>query len=229
MPVDGERTERLEALLARARAASPNDRIDLRDEIASSGSDAVAEVLTWLDEPDLWRFAIKVIGRAADLGDRESAIEALRVAGTSAPPVQREAIDAELARIGAPGITRSGAYGPVDDQAIRERLIVAAKRGEVVHYADLAKALGREMKGPNWAVHIGRILGRISSEEADNGRPLLSVIVVSRDTKLPGGGFYNLGQEKHLVEPGEDEAAFVTRQTRRVYEYWRPKGGLASS
>jgi hypothetical protein len=69
------------------------------------------------------------------------------------------AINEELARIGARGVNRSGTYGPIDDAAIRERLIVAAKHGEFVHYADLAKATGRAMKGPNWAVHIGRILG----------------------------------------------------------------------
>ena len=215
----------IDGLLHRARGASPNDRIDLRNEIAAHGPDALAAMLMWLEEPELWRFAIKVMGRAAEVGHREAAIDALRVAGSDAPAALRDAINAELERVGAPGITRAGAYGPIDDAAIRERLIVAAKRGEVVHYADLAKATGREMKGPNWAVHIGRILGRISSEEAKAGRPLLSVIVVSRDTGLPGAGFFNLGKELHLVQPGEDEDAFTRRQTRRVYDYWQQKGG----
>jgi hypothetical protein len=65
----------------------------------------------------------------------------------------------------------------------------------------------------------------MSAEEAESGRPLLSVIVVSRDTKRPGGRFYNLGKEIDLVEPGEDEDAFVRRQTRRVYDYWQREGG----
>jgi len=220
--------ESLEALLDRVRAASRNDRIDLRDTVARRGPEAIAAMLRWLDEPQLWRFAIKVIGRAAELGNREPAIDALRVAGSDAPTIQREAINAEHALLGAPGITRSGAYGPIDDAAIRDRLISAAKKGEVVHYADLAKATGREMKGPNWAVHIGRILGRISSAEARAGRPLLSVIVVSRDTGLPGGGFFNLGHELGLVEPGESEDAFVDRQAQRVYEYWQSQRGSSS-
>jgi len=213
-------SEPIDPLLDRARDASPNDRIDLCDEIAARGPQAIDAMVQWLADPDLWRFAVRVIGRAADLGSREAAVVALRAAGSAAPRAQRESIDAELARIGAPAVIRSGAYGPIDDAAIRERLIASAKGREVVHYADLAKAVGREMKGPNWAAHIGRILGRISSTEAEAGRPLLSVIVVSRDTGRPGGGFYNLGQELHLVEPGEDEDVFVGRQTERVYDYW---------
>jgi alkylated DNA nucleotide flippase Atl1 len=217
-------SESLESLLEQARAAAPNDRITYRDRIAAHGAPAIDAMVMWLADPLLWRFAVRTIGRAADLGARHEAIEALRTAGSQASAEQRVDIDAELARLGAPGIVRSGAYGPIDDSAIRDRLIAAAKRGEVVNYADLAKAAGRPMKGRNWAVHIGRILGRISSEEAAQGRPLLTVIVVSRETGLPGGGFFNLGQELHLVKPGEDEDAFVARQTQRVFEYWQSKG-----
>ena len=221
-------TESLDALLARVRAAAPNDRIDLRNEVPARGREAIDAVREWLADPDLSRFAVRVIGRAADLGQREEAIDALRSAGEGAPAEQRVDIDAELARVKAPGITRSGAYGPIDDNAIRDRLIAAAKRGDVVHYSDLAKAAGRPMKGPNWAVHIGRILGRISAEEAEAGRPLLSAIVVSRDTGLPGGGFFNLGQQLHLVEPTEDEDTFIARQTQRVFDYWQLKGAAPS-
>ena len=218
--------ETLTAVLDRARAASPNNRIDLRDEIAGHGEAAISAMLEWIDHPQLWRFAIKVIWRAGQLGHREAAIEALRASGAAAAADRRAAIDEELARLGAPGIIRSGAYGPIDDEAIRSRLIAAARQRETVYYSDLAKATGRPMKGPNWAVHIGRILGRISSEEARDGRPLLSVIVVSRDTKLPGGGFYNLGSDLHLLEPGESEEAFIERQTQRVFDYWQSKGDI---
>lgn len=219
----------LQELLDRAAAASPNDRIDLRDEIAAHGSEAIDGVRLWLADPDLWRFAVRVIGRAADLGSRQAAVDVLRKAAKEAPLDQRIDIDVELARLGAPGVTRSGQFGKVDYEAIRESLILAAKRGDVVYYSDLAQAIGREVKGPHWAVHIGRILGRISSQESEDGRPLLSAIVVSRDSKLPGEGFFTLGQELRLVEPGEDEVAFARRQMRRVYEYWHSKGQSRSS
>lgn len=214
----------LHQLLERARAASPNDRIDLRDEIAQHGSAAIDAMVPWLADPELERFAIRVIGRIAELGPREQAVNALRTAGAEATRAVRVAIDAELARLKAPGVTRSGPFGEIDHEAIRDRLIQAAKRGEIVYYADLANAAGREVKGPHWAVHIGKILGPISEKEAAEGRPLLSAIVVSRDTKMPGEGFYSLGLQHGLVEPGEDEEAFAHRQMRRVYEYWQAKG-----
>ena len=49
---------------------------------------------------------------------------------------------------------------------------------------------------------------------------MLSAIVVSRDTMLPGSGFFKLGQELRQVEPGEDEIAFAVRQIRRVHDHW---------
>ena len=222
---DGEPTaESLTALLERARAASPNDRIDFRDAIAAHGEAAISAMVEWIDHPELWRFATKVLWRVAQAEHRDAAIEALRAAGAAASSDRRAAIDAELAALGAPATVRSGSYGPIDDEAIRRRLIAAARDRQTVYYKDLAKATGREMKGPNWAVHIGRILGRISSEEAKAGRPLLSVIVVSRDTNLPGGGFYNLGEQLGLLEPGETEETFINRQTELVYDYWQTRG-----
>ena len=220
-------TRSLEELLEAARNASPNDRMDLRDGIASHGEEAIEKIQPWLADPTLSPFAVRVIARVAELGPRQPAVDALRAAGLEATPFLRKEIDAELARLGAPGVVRSGAFGPVDHQAIRAKLIQAAERGELVYYSDLALATGREMKGPHWAVHLGRILGQISAEEVEAGRPMLSAIVVSRDSKLPGEGFFNLGQELHRVDAGEDEAAFAGRQMRRVYEYWQtltPKG-----
>lgn len=163
--------ESLHRLLKRARAASPNDRIDLRDELALHGTGAIDEVIPWIADPGLWRFAIRVIGRVAELGSRQQAVDVLRAAGSEASLDVRVAIDLELARLKAPAVKRSGPFGEIDHAAIRDRLIQAAKRGEVVYYADLAQAAGREIKGPHWAVHIGRILGQISAYEMENGRP----------------------------------------------------------
>jgi hypothetical protein len=196
----------LDALLARARDAEPNERIELRDAIAQHGDEAIQAVREWLSDPEMWRFAVRVIGRASAIGSRTLAIEALHEAAGNGSPAQRADIDEELRRLGAPEFKRSGAFGPIDEEAIRDRLILAARKGELVYYSDLARATGREMKGPHWAVHIGRILGRISDNEVAEGRPMLSAIVVTRDTKMPGEGFFNLGRELHVVQPGEDES-----------------------
>lgn len=93
-------TETLEHLIERARAAAPNDRIELRDPIAAHGGAALEAMGEWLADPVLTRFAVRVVGRVADLGEREAGIGVLRLAREEATPEQRADIDAELRRLG---------------------------------------------------------------------------------------------------------------------------------
>ena len=211
----------LDALLRAAKEATPAERIDLRDAIAAHGAGGIDAVSAWLADEDLWRLAVRVIGKAADYGARDEAVTALRRAARAASPIQRLEIDAELRRFGRPGLETTGAFGPADRAAIRDRLVAAARRGDLTTYKALAEATGRSTKGPHWAVHIGRILGEISTEEVAHGRPMLTAIVVSQGTKLPGGGFFNLGEGMRLVRDGEDEEAFARRQIREVHDYYR--------
>jgi hypothetical protein len=63
-----------------ARTADAADRINHRDDIARHGADAIQAVAPWLSDPDLCRFAIRVIWRVGDMGDREAAVAILREA-----------------------------------------------------------------------------------------------------------------------------------------------------
>jgi hypothetical protein len=90
----------LELLIERARAASPNDRIELRDPIAAHGEAAIHAMAEWLADPQLTRFAVRVIGRAADLGQRDAAVSMLSPARHEATLDQQQDIDAELRRLG---------------------------------------------------------------------------------------------------------------------------------
>lgn len=90
----------LEHLIERARAAAPNDRIELRDPIAAHGEAAIDAVAEWLADPQLTRFAVRVIGRAADLGHRAAALSMLDAARVEASKDQRQDIEAELGRLG---------------------------------------------------------------------------------------------------------------------------------
>ena len=60
----------------------------------------------------------------------------------------------------------------------------------------------------------------ISRHEASEHRPLLSVLVVDKETGRPNSGFFKLGKQLGVVLPGETEAKFIVRQTRAVYETW---------
>jgi hypothetical protein len=92
----------LQALVALAATASPIERIELRDQIASFGPEAVAAMAPWLTDPVLGAFAVRVMGKASDGGAQTQAIAALKKALTkSLPDSVRGDITAELARLRA--------------------------------------------------------------------------------------------------------------------------------
>lgn len=108
----------------------------------------------------------------------------------------------------------------MDHQIVRDRLIQAARGGTFIHYSELAKLLGIDMDNPYFAVQMGHILGRISEDEVADGRPLLSAVVVSKDTMLPGKSFLTLGQQLRRTLPDDDEMSFAVREIKRVHEFW---------
>jgi hypothetical protein len=66
-------------------------------------------------------------------------------------------------------------------------------------------------------------LGHISECEHQQGRPLLSVLVVNRDTRLPSAGFFTLARQLgRFTGPNTPEAkkTFAEEETRRVYAAW---------
>lgn len=213
-------TESLQVLLERARTASPADRIELRDDVASHGAAAVEPLRGWLTDADLSRFAVRVLGKIAEKHDREIAVEALLEARDGASAVEWSDIAAELRRLGALHTTPDKPTDRLDDKLIRDRLVAAAKRRELVFYADLAELLGREMRGRNWAAPIYHALDRINDDEDKAGKPMLSAIDVAKDTKLPGPGFFALGQRLGTTRPGEDEEGFAKRARAEVYAFW---------
>lgn len=94
-------TPELDDLLRRARAASPSDRVDFRDKIAAHGASAVEALIPWAEHaPDLGRFAVLVIGRAADAAGKSVVGAALKEIGETAPHLRAE-VDQQLERLRA--------------------------------------------------------------------------------------------------------------------------------
>jgi hypothetical protein len=83
----------LDTLLADARDADPTHRIDLRDPIAAHGAAAIEAVGPWLKEPALAAFAIRVIARAGQDGERDLASTTLRQARRRLDPRLRADVD----------------------------------------------------------------------------------------------------------------------------------------
>ena len=90
----------LEALIAKADAASREDRITFRDPIAAHGARAIEAIAPWLLDPERGAFAVRVLGKIADLGYCTEAVDALRMAQAQNPSdLVRRDIDAEVNRL----------------------------------------------------------------------------------------------------------------------------------
>lgn len=99
----------LAKLLERAESADPANRIDLRDPIAAHGTAAIEAVTPWLRIPSLAAFAIRVIARAGQEGDREVALNVLRQARRRVDARIRADIDWAVGVLRVPGDLASAA------------------------------------------------------------------------------------------------------------------------
>lgn len=91
----------LEAVLMKARDASPGQRIEWRDPIAAYGAPAIEAVQPWLADAQLAAFAIRVIERVGCAGEPELASQALRSARPRVPPSAAVDVDWALQHVRA--------------------------------------------------------------------------------------------------------------------------------
>ncbi|MDE0608418.1 MAG: hypothetical protein OXH77_00710 [Anaerolineaceae bacterium] len=81
-----------------------------------------------------------------------------------------------------------------------------------------------ELKPYMWQRFLPWILDEVNTVEKDTGRPLLSAVVVSQDSGLPGDGFFFSLTVGRLLEPEEateeQKRAVHERELQRVYSAW---------
>ena len=105
---------------------------------------------------------------------------------------------------------------PTDQRVrVRDRLIEIARNESLVTYGEL------EPLAEIPAVSIGPlVLDAISRDEASEGRPTLSAVVVNADTRNPGDGFYRLASEVGRAASPNPDVAFWAAELKALYEYW---------
>jgi hypothetical protein len=81
---------------------------------------------------------------------------------------------------------------------VRERLIEAARSGELVYYGEFIRGDYGVARGQGSRWKIGDVLDEINHREAAENRPLLSAICVLEYTGMPSVGFW----EMDLIPPG---------------------------
>lgn len=97
----------------------------------------------------------------------------------------------------------------------REVLSEVARTRDLIAYVDLVKRISA-VRYHQRSPELHELLGEISKEEHAAGRALLSAVVVTRDTKRPGAGFFQLAKE--LGRTVADEKTFWSDELERVYE-----------
>ncbi len=121
--------------------------------------------------------------------------------------------------------------GSKEYQLVLAELITASKYRGTVTYQEVAKLLGWPLTGQYMGTEIGRLLGEISEDEVEHGKPMLSAIVTTREG-IPGPGFFELARRLGRLSSNQkdDELAFWKKECQNVYHEWRtilPKAGTA--
>jgi hypothetical protein len=77
---------------------------------------------------------------------------------------------------------------------VYKHLCTAANNKELLSYSPIWKLMGLK-PGNNAAKEAGHMLGEISEDTHRSGKPLLSAIVINKQKKEPGLGFYILAEQ----------------------------------
>jgi hypothetical protein len=102
-------------------------------------------------------------------------------------------------------------------------LIAAAHTAGMVTYESVARITGLPQRGAVMANRVGRLVGEISEDEVIHGRPMLSAVVVEKNTGLPGKGFFKLAQDLKIFH-GQSRSAkktFLSKEKRKLYDLWK--------
>lgn len=99
-------------------------------------------------------------------------------------------------------------------------LINAAKHSGLATYQEIAQACGLPTAGSYMGSVVGGILGAISKNELEHGRPFLSALAVGVNGK-PGSGFLNWAKELNAVNEDQDLADFFSQECEKIYEEWK--------
>jgi len=114
--------------------------------------------------------------------------------------------------------------GLVDVDALEALLIGAAHGRRSMTYAEVLAHFGIRIT-PRRVYALCRDLGAVSERNRARGEPELAVLVVRKADRLPGEGFFHGYWRDGVYDgpsTGEPAAAFIRRETERVFAFFAP-------
>jgi len=117
--------------------------------------------------------------------------------------------------------------GTSDYDEVLQRLIQAAREHQLIHYEeDVAVIMGLQGKRNHMSKETGYLLGEISEDEHNQGRPMLSSVVVRKMGKnkgIPGEGFFNLAVSLGKLSANataQEKEEFWRNELNATYSKW---------
>jgi len=104
-------------------------------------------------------------------------------------------------------------------RALYDRLHEVARERDRTTYWDIAPFADVDRNHEHFAVLVGQKLDEVNRAERAVGRPLLSAVVIGKETNTPGAGFFACARELGLYS-GKDDLEFWISELNRVHDYW---------
>jgi len=99
----------------------------------------------------------------------------------------------------------------------QQAMVIAARQETAISYSELVKQIEAIHFEPH-DFNLFHLLGQISTKESEDGRGLLTAVVVRQEDGLPGQGFFQLARDLGL-DPSDQEGFWIS-QLSNVYSSW---------
>ena len=112
--------------------------------------------------------------------------------------------------------------GTIDYQRVTAELVTAARYRGTTTYQAIAILLGLPLRGSHMGREVGQVLGEISEDEHNAGRPMLSAVAVNAAGR-PGPGFFALAEKFGRLNEGaskDEKIQFWEGERDNVHDLW---------
>jgi hypothetical protein len=99
---------------------------------------------------------------------------------------------------------------------MRQIMIEVAKSRQVITYAELCATLKTAYLHYHSPL-LTRLLIEIGGEEFEAGRPILPAVVVSKQSGIPGAGYFKVERDELEIS---DPRAYWEADLQRLFDYW---------
>lgn len=87
------------------------------------------------------------------------------------------------------------------------------------YYGQIANPTDVDTANPHSGSLVGRLLDEVNRRECAVGRPMLSAVVIGKETTMPDSGGFLCARDLRKYS-GRDALAFWLEELRRVHDYW---------